>query len=77
VGALLVLIAYAAALAGKLDQTSLIYLVMNLVGSATLAVLALIGSQWGFLLLEGVWALVSAWSLAQALRGRSPAAHQQ
>jgi hypothetical protein len=77
VGALLVLIAYAAALAGKLDQTSLIYLVMNLVGSATLAVLALIGSQWGFLLLEGVWALVSAWSLAQALRGRSPAAHHQ
>ncbi|HEY7266651.1 MAG TPA: hypothetical protein VH501_03070 [Solirubrobacterales bacterium] len=77
VGALLVLIAYSAALFGRLDQTSLTYLVMNLIGSATLAVLALIGEQFGFLLLEGVWALVSAWSLAQVLRGRSPAAPHQ
>lgn len=27
----------------------------------------------GFLLLEAVWALLSAWSLAQVLRGRAPA----
>ena len=71
------LVAYSAALFGKLDQTSLTYLVMNLVGSATLAVLALIGEQFGFLLLEGVWALVSAWSLGQLLRGRRPAAPHQ
>ncbi|HEY1237898.1 MAG TPA: hypothetical protein VGE91_06130 [Solirubrobacterales bacterium] len=77
VGALLVLIAYSAALFGKLGQTSLTYLVMNLIGSATLAVLALIGEQFGFLLLEGVWAVVSAWSLALVLRGRPPAAPHQ
>ena len=28
--------------------------------------------QWGFLLLETVWTLVSAWGLAQVLRGRTP-----
>jgi hypothetical protein len=50
---------------------------MNLIGSAILAILALFGEQFGFLLLEGVWALVSAWSLAQVLRGRSPAAPHQ
>jgi hypothetical protein len=45
------------------------YLVLNLVGSAVLAYLAVIEEQWGFLLLEGVWALVSAWSLGRVVRG--------
>jgi hypothetical protein len=48
--------------------------VLNLVGSVILAVLAWHEEQLGFLLLEGVWALVSTWGLAQVLRGRPPAA---
>jgi hypothetical protein len=53
---------------------SRIYLVLNLVGSVILAVLAAVEFQLGFLLLEAVWALVSAWGLAQVLRGRAPTA---
>ena len=34
---------------------------LNFVGSAVLAVLALLDEDWGFVLLEVVWALVSAW----------------
>jgi hypothetical protein len=33
-------------------------------------VLAAHERQWGFLLLEAVWALVSAWSLIRAMRFR-------
>jgi hypothetical protein len=69
-GSLLVLAAFALAQWGLLDQKSLAYLVLNTVGSAVLAVMALRGHQWGFLLLEGVWAIVSAVSLGQVLRGR-------
>jgi hypothetical protein len=47
--------------------------VLNLLGSATLAVLAWYGRQWGFLLLEAVWALVSGWGLFRVFRGRAPA----
>jgi hypothetical protein len=73
VGALLILAAYAAAQFRYLDQDAPSYLVLNLVGSAILAVLAFYEEQWGFLLLETVWALVSAWSLIRLRRGPAPA----
>jgi hypothetical protein len=75
-GAVLILVAFVGAQRGVLSPHSLSYLVLNLVGSLVLAVLALLDDDWGFLLLEGVWALVSAWSLAQVMSGRTPrAAH--
>ncbi|MCX7521782.1 hypothetical protein OSC27_05750 [Microbacterium sp. STN6] len=70
VGSLLVLAGFALAQWGVLDQKSLWYLVLNTVGSTVLAVQAVIEVQWGFLLLEGVWAIVSAVSLIAVLRGR-------
>ena len=68
VGALLILTAFAAAQLGHMRVDSRVYLVLNLVGSAILAVLALDQQQWGFVLLETVWALVSAWGLLRPAR---------
>jgi hypothetical protein len=73
-GSLLILAGFAAAQAGRLSIDSATYLVLNFVGSAILAALAWIDQQWGFLLLEGVWAVVSLWSLVQLMRGRAPTA---
>ena len=70
IGALFILVAFAAAQFGWMRLDSKAYLICNLLGSAILAVLAWEERQWGFLMLEGVWALVSAASLAQVLRGR-------
>jgi hypothetical protein len=69
VGALLILVAFAAAQLNRLDQRSYPYLLLNLVGSAILAYLALQTQQWGFVLLETVWALVSLWGLISRSQG--------
>lgn len=67
VGALLILAAFAAVQFERMRPDSHLYLALNLIGSIILAVLAWLDSQWGFLLLEGVWAIVSAWGLARLL----------
>jgi hypothetical protein len=68
-GAVLILVAFASAQLNLLDHRAAAYLLLNLVGSALLAYLALEEQQWGFLLLETVWALVSLWSLIARWRG--------
>ncbi len=68
IGALLILAAFAAVQFDRMRPDSRMYLTLNLLGSAILAVLAVAASQWGFVLLETVWAIVSAWGLINALR---------
>jgi len=77
-GAVLILAGFTLAQLRLLDQHSLVYLVLNLVGSFVLAVIAWVDERWGFLLLEGVWSIVSAVSLVAVLlrskaRGPGPA----
>lgn len=67
-GAAMILAGFVLAQAGLLSPTSRWYLVLNLAGSAILAVIAFLDRQWGFFLLEGVWAAVSAVSLASVYR---------
>jgi hypothetical protein len=75
-GAIVILVAFGGLQFGWLGAYSRFYLVLNVVGSVVLSAVALVESDWGFLLLEAVWAVVSLWSLVQVLRGALPrAAH--
>ncbi|HWI22306.1 MAG TPA: hypothetical protein VNT22_06790 [Baekduia sp.] len=74
IGAVLILAAFVAAQADRLSQHSVTYLGLNVVGSLILAALALHTENWGFLLLEAVWTVVSAYGLALVLRKSSPPA---
>ena len=56
-GALLILIPFVLAQFRLLQTNAWQYLVMNAVGSSILCANAFLGAQWGFVLLEGVWAL--------------------
>jgi hypothetical protein len=70
-GALMVLAAFVAAQFRVFDPGGYPYLLLNMLGSAILAVLAYADQQWGFLLLEGVWSLVSFAGLAIRARGQT------
>lgn len=72
VGALFILAAFSAAQMGRLTPHQRSYLVLNLVGGVVLTWVAIEEKDWGFLLLEVVWSVVSAWGLIQIARGRTP-----
>jgi hypothetical protein len=74
VGAVLILVAFISAQRNAMSPHSVVYLALNLVGSIVLTGVALHGRDWGFLMLEVVWAAVSAWGLWQVTRGRTPSA---
>lgn len=76
IGALLVLGAFAGSQLWELPTDSRGYLTLNVVGSTILTILAVVEGQIGFLLLEGVWALVSAWSLFVVLGEEAEAAEE-
>lgn len=64
-GAVLILIAFALSQSGKWDRHHPLYNLANLIGSGLLAVIAVMEKQLGFILLEGTWALLSAYALIQ------------
>jgi hypothetical protein len=72
VGALAILLAYAANQFRWTDASNLLYQLANLLGSGILTVVAVIEVQLGFILLEGTWALISLWGIVQILRGKPP-----
>jgi len=69
-GAVAILVAYALGQFRVVDVRSYVYLLLNLVGALVLAVIAYVEQLWGFLLLEAVWTVVSAWGLVSRLTGK-------
>jgi hypothetical protein len=67
-GAVMILAAYGANQLGWLAPARPLYNVLNLVGSVILAAIAWRSAQWGFLLLEGAWALLTIPPLIRSVR---------
>ena len=75
-GAVLILVAYVAHQTHTMDSRRVAYNLLNTVGAAILAWIALRPLQVGFVVLEVTWTLVSAVALVRAWKaqaGESPA----
>lgn len=63
VGAILVLVAFAAQQLGRLAAGTTTYQILNLIGGFCLCVAAVATQNYGFILLEGTWTVASAYGL--------------
>lgn len=73
IGAIVILVPFALLQARRISAHAPGYLIANVVGSVILVGAAWVEGQWGFVLLQTVWALAAAWGLVRAGR-RPPAA---
>jgi hypothetical protein len=67
-GAALILIPFAAVQLKRMEVQTTSYQLLNLVGSAMLTATASIERQYGFILLEGIWAVMSMAGLIRVNR---------
>ncbi|MEA2336219.1 MAG: hypothetical protein QOE82_226 [Thermoanaerobaculia bacterium] len=68
VGAILILTAFAAQQFQRLEAETKTYQMLNLIGGFCLCAAAVGVRQYGFILLEGSWTVVSAWGLWRVAR---------
>ncbi len=72
-GAVIIIWAYLSAQRGIFPFDSVHFLASNTIGAVILAVVAAMGGQWGFLLLETVWAWVAGRGLRKAIKAEREA----
>ncbi len=72
-GALLVLAGFVLGQIELIAAEGWPYLSLNFLGSALLAASAVLGAQWGFVLLEACWALASLFGIWRKLQSCRPA----
>jgi hypothetical protein len=69
-GAFLILLPFTLTQLNRMAVRSVPYQAMNLAGSGLLEVVALVNQQYGFILLEAVWAGVCLWGLVKVVQSR-------
>ncbi|PZR90987.1 MAG: hypothetical protein DLM67_16910 [Candidatus Nephthysia bennettiae] len=76
-GVLLLLLAFALNVAGRLERRSLAYQSMNVVGASLSCYAAVLIAFWPFVVLEGCWTAVAAIAVVvHVLSRRKPDANQ-
>lgn len=73
VGAVLVLTAYTAHQLERMKSGTYLYQLLNLLGGILLVTAAVSTEQIGLILMEGAWAVVSAYGLVRLMRKKSVA----
>lgn len=67
-GAVMQLLAYALMQLGRLASASYPYQLANVIGSLLMTIVATLNREYGFILMEAVWCLTSAYGLISLIR---------
>ena len=68
IGVFQILLAYFLNVVGILSYKKIAFILLNLIGSSMACLASTLLDYWPFILLEGVWALVSLYALIKYLR---------
>jgi hypothetical protein len=71
IGVSILLMAFLLNLLKKISQDSLTYILLNLVGAAIACFASVLLKYWPFIILEGVWTMVSAFALWRRWKGNA------
>lgn len=71
-GVLMILLAFALNITGKLSRNQLSYILLNLIGASLACLASFLIKYIPFIILEGVWALVSAYALYKYFTKNQP-----
>lgn len=63
IGVMMMLVVFILNIADKLSNDSPFYIIMNLIGSSLACAASIMIKYVPFIVLEGTWALISAWAL--------------
>ena len=67
-GVFQILLAYVLNALGKTSNKSLIFILLNFVGATMACMASVLLNYWPFIILEGIWSLVSLYSLVVHLK---------
>jgi len=73
VGAVLILMPFAGSQLGRLRTTTWAYQLLNFAGASLLTYVAVVERQYGFILVEGAWALMSLVGMGRVWVGEARA----
>ena len=62
-GVFQILLAYIFNVSGKVDNKSLLFILLNFTGAGMACLASILLNYWPFIVLEGVWSIVSLFSL--------------
>ncbi|MDW7692047.1 hypothetical protein R9C00_15105 [Flammeovirgaceae bacterium SG7u.111] len=71
IGVFQILLAYILNVTGKIGKDDVAFMVLNLTGAGMACLASILMDYWPFILLEGVWALVSLISLIKHISNQS------
>ena len=67
IGVFLILLAYFLNVIGKIYSKDLVFILLNLIGATLACYASALLNYWPFIILEGVWALVSLYAFIKYL----------
>lgn len=70
IGVLLILIAYFLNINNKLDSGDITYILLNLIGAILACLASILMKYYPFILLEGVWTIISILALFKYLKDK-------